>query len=935
MRKMALALACASILGTSTAQAIGLGEMAVRSYLNQPLRAEIPLTDVSAGELDQIRAGFASARSFEEQGLSLSAVAGRIQVQLQGGKHPRIVLTSNAPVRDPVLGVVLELEGPGGVLRRAYDILLDPVTYRPPQPVVSAVTGRKAAPVSRSEPGAAASAPTSRAPAVPLAGRVENGRYIVRSGDTLWRIAFNLRPDGVSTERMMAALRAANPNAFADPSRDETLLTGASLRIPALEEARTAKVVKPQAPAVSEKDAEPAAPAPSAPAVIAPEAPAEPRVAIVAPAQPVAPVVGEVVTPPVVAPVVGEIVSPAATAGETPVPGSAGTDLIQMQEQLEALKIEKEQLHERLGTSEGQMEKMEELLRLKDEQIAQLEQLVAQIGDVEKRLESAVSTEPSVPAEVEKPAQAQVSRPPAPVTPPAQPGEQGGLMATLTNPVSLGAGGLVALLVALLIGRQRRRREQEAALQPVAVPETLSKDEAPSPAVEAVPMAVAGATSAAAVGGAMLGGLEGQEPSQGVSDPVQSVLDEVDVMQAYGLHDRAREVLDEAIARMPEADVLSARRIRLFHEMGAQEDFLRAAEEYHATHPLADDPHWAGIQAIGMASYPDAPLFGGSGTVAHAAAADVEVPSSVFEAPALDLAPASEPAAEPLASLALQESGTDAQPEGRTEQEEALLGLTVAESPVAEQLPGEQVSLEPLSLELPDLGLATDEVEQASRTETSESLAELDLAALELETFSAPFEEKPVAEPLQMLPEVESAQATQAPEFEPLAELDLHDLSLEPASSVGGAELPALEPVVEATSSVQAEAGTISEDDLMLLGLDASSIEAEPLDLSSLPVVEEEVLPEPVEPSRPVMETALPTAPLLSPQGEEQGVSGEAYQAMTSASLDERELKLDMAQALVDLGDHDAARSMLEEVASEREDELTRRARDMLERTTA
>ncbi|HET19779.1 MAG TPA: hypothetical protein ENO16_04145, partial [Chromatiales bacterium] len=531
MRKLALALACASILGTSTAQAMGLGEMAVRSYLNQPLRAEIPLTDVSASELEQIRASFASARAFDEQGLSLSAVAGRIQVQLQGGKHPRIVLTSSAPVRDPVLGVVLEVEGPDGVLQRAYDILLDPVTYRPPQPVVSAVSGRPAtaaagptAPIVKATP--AGTAETSGAK---LKGSVEDGRYIVRRGETLWRIAYNLRPDGVSTEQMMAALRAANPQAFVDPSRDETLLSGASLRIPALAEIRSAKVVKAPVPAADKMEAEPAALPAAAPAVETAEVPAEPRVAIVAPAQPVAPVVGEVVTPPVVAPVVGEVITPHATTGEAP--AGTGTEMIQMQEQLEALKLEKEQLQQRLGTSEGQMGQMEELLRLKDEQIAQLEQLVAQIGEVEQRLEAA--TGPNAPAEAEKPVGAQASRPPAPVPTQAQPEDAGGLMATLTNPVTLGAGGLVALLVALLIGRQRRRREQEAELQPVIVPETQPSAEAQAPASMTAPIVAA----ALAAGGAVAAGLEEQEAPEVASDPVQAVLDEVDVMQAYGLHD--------------------------------------------------------------------------------------------------------------------------------------------------------------------------------------------------------------------------------------------------------------------------------------------------------------------------------------------------------------------------------------------------------------
>ncbi|HET20343.1 MAG TPA: hypothetical protein ENO16_07025, partial [Chromatiales bacterium] len=118
-------------------------------------------------------------------------------------------------------------------------------------------------------------------------------------------------------------------------------------------------------------------------------------------------------------------------------------------------------------------------------------------------------------------------------------------------------------------------------------------------------------------------------------------------------------------------------------------------------------------------------------------------------------------------------------------------------------------------------------------------------------------------------------------------------------------------------------------------GLDASSIAAEPLDLSSLPIVEEEVRSAGAEPSLPVVEAAHPGAAFLSPLAEEQASPDEAPVAATPAAIDERELKLDMAQALVDLGDHEAARSMLEELASEHADALAVRAREMLERTMA
>jgi len=880
MRKLALALACASILGTSNVQAMGLGEMTVRSYLNQPLHAEIPLVDVSVHDLEGIRVRLANAQAFERYGFSLSAVSGRIQVQLRGGKQPRVVLTSRAPIHDPVLGVVLELEGADGVIQRGYDILLDPVGYRVPQQPVLASVGRQNA----------VSSPF--VPDVGLQGSVEDGRYRVRDGETLWRVAYNLRPQGVSTEQMMAALREANPGAFVDPGRSETLLSGAVLRIPQTEEILRARVRTTQAPAAKKPSAEAAAATAKTD-----EAAAEPKVAIVAPAQPKGPVVA--------APVVGEVISPPVTVSEPT--GVVSDELVQMQEQLEAAKVEKEQLLERLGAVEERTKKMEELLRLKDEQIKQLEQLLQA---------AAPESEKAAAGEVKE------SRPP--VAAPPQPEEKEGLLAALTHPVTLGLGGVGALLLALLIGRLRRRREEALAQVAPAV-----QPEASAPAAEAVSMA---APATAAMGAAVAESLAGEETPGAVNDPVQSVLEEVDVMQAYGLHDRAREVLERAIARMPEADVLQARRVRLFHEMGARDEFLRAASEYRATHPAEDDPHWAAIQAIGAAAYADAPLFGGSGGI---------LPETSLEPAA---SPASEAQAE--AALALQpsfvlpEAVTEAEPVVVSQAGETALELPALSEPVEmpkagggapEQPAQEKLTLEPLPLELPALELDEPREMAAPQAVESEPLPALDLQALSLEPVVAEQPSPaPVADETPVLPEVVEPEAPPMPV----------------------AEAPAMP---EQTT----EEG-ISEDDLLLLGLDAASIEAQPLDLATLSADTDQSWQDPEglaseqvgreEPQTvlpPPLEEPLP--PIVGEEGGEVSAAGRQPEmdsaaaptgdasatpvAMPAASFDERSLKLDMAQALIDLGDLNEARGILEEIISTQDDELSQRAREMLERT--
>ncbi|MGC9008798.1 MAG: FimV/HubP family polar landmark protein, partial [Halothiobacillaceae bacterium] len=410
------------------------------------------------------------------------------------------------------------------------------------------------------------------------------------------------------------------------------------------------------------------------------------------------------------------------------------------------------------------------------------------------------------------------------------------------------------------------------------------------------------AVAAAAAGGAMAAPLAEEEASGAAIDPVQSVLEEVDVMQAYGLHDRAREVLDEAIARMPEADVLQARRVRLFHETGARDEFLRAAEAYRTRHPAADDPHWAAIQAIGVAAYADAPLFGGSGVVQPETSGE-----TVHESRAETVAALHPP-------FVLPEAVTAVEPAAVIQAGDVALELPTASESIEtlpveigapEQPAQEEASIEPLSLEWPALELGESREAEAPRAVEPELLPVLDLQTLSLEPAVA--EEPspaPVAGEAPVLPEVAS------PEVPPMS----------------AAEAPVM-------PEMMAELG-ISEDDLMLLGLDTVSLETEPLDLPSLFVGE-------ASQPTPSMTTAAPVAvesvvpPVQSPVVQEQEQErGSASSAIPAAALDERSLKLDMAQALIELGDLEGARGVLEEVLSSGEDELSARAREMLERTT-
>ncbi|MEW6446394.1 MAG: FimV/HubP family polar landmark protein [Pseudomonadota bacterium] len=842
MRKLPLALACAAILGTTNAYAVGMGELHVHSHLNQPLQAEIPLIDATANDIEALSARLADEAAFERFGLSRAAVSGRIHLRIQGGKQPRIVLGSDAPVRDPAMGIVVQLSGPDGTLMRDYSILLDPLGYRPG--VASGVAPRNLpAPVQSSAPSVQPYVQPYIGPTSVVRGPIAEGAYgPVSAGETLYSIANGSRPEGVSVRQAMNAIRRANPQAFNSAG---VLMAGANLHIPSADEMRRA----PDTPQSLPKASPVPVTAPTAASVASPEpkdapspstqvkdsaAPQEPRLAIVEPtapatasSQPPAPVVGEVVATP-----------QAAAPGEG---GVASEQPAQMVEQIEAMRAENESLGQRIATLDTQMKKMEELLHLKDLQIQHLEKLLAEGGMRPQTPQPAVQ---SAPAD-----------------------DDSSLLAGLGVPALLAASGVVVLALAFLFGRSRRRREQQdddlAGAAPIAAPATAVFSSAVAASSPAEPSAV----EVAPVNAPAPAPERSDAPV--ATDPLTEALEEADVMLAYGLHDRAIKVLDEAMMRMPDAPALAARKLKVLHDMGARDEFLHGAEAFRAAFP-DDDAFWPSIKAMGESAYADSPLFGGQEVAEQPAPRSAPVAESVSMEP-VEFKPEPSASAEPLADLSMP------------------LELPVAE-PVSVQPPVASVSPvsvdDELLLPMQDLAFSAPPVMPSAPANVSEPL---ELPPLELELPDITSIGTPPAVPKSASQPIPDA----VPETEATEPLDL-SLSA-PAAVVQEAPAPAS----EQPAPVQSHG--VSEDDLMMLGLDLANLDHD----QELAVMPPEAAPE-----------AL----------------AEAESREHLAHFDEQAAKLDIAQAFIDMSDEANARVLLEEVLRDGSEFQQARAQEMLHR---
>ncbi len=228
------ALAAAAIwsagLYATDASALTLGRVTVQSALGEPLRAEIDLPQITPAEADSLRANLAAPDVFRAQGLEYSPTLNGVNVAMQRRPDGAMVLrlTSDRPINDPFVDLVIDATWNAGRVVRSYTMLFDPPSLRRPAPAVTApaqVTAppspspsparpQAAAPQPQPRPEAApAPAPAAR-PAQPAAARKAGEEVAVRPGDTAGRIASANRPAGASLDQMLVALLRANPDAF-------------------------------------------------------------------------------------------------------------------------------------------------------------------------------------------------------------------------------------------------------------------------------------------------------------------------------------------------------------------------------------------------------------------------------------------------------------------------------------------------------------------------------------------------------------------------------------------------------------------------------------------------------------------------------------------------------------------------------------------------
>lgn len=476
LRKLAVALLSVGVMLPGLGHALAVRDLQTKSALGEPYQGEIELVEVGDLNADEIKVSLATQEDFERLGVErvyfLTDL--RFDVVLNTAGRSYVKISSSKPVREPFLDFVVRIAWPGNTRLQGVTALLDPpvLADTAPQEVARPLVAQPvvAAPV---QPAPVVEAPQEAEPPKPVLPPVADKRpvrqpapaestpvapqpvpqpdgYRTRAGDTMWKVAEQLRPsDAVSVSQTMIAIQRANPKAFAGDNINQ-LKRGQVLRIPSEAQIRE---VSAQEAAASIREQTSEWRSRTAPA----DKPALDAQQVNATAEPVAPKPAAAAPKPEMKLLAQSDKAGASAAGKEQgaVKPADAKKLDENRVKAEAAKAEKEKLAAKVGTLDAKVKSNDQELAVQNAKLAELQ---AKLKDQQAKAEAAKAEAAKVEAakaEAAKSAQA---------------------AATGDKPTATA-------------------EELDAITSPDAAPETAAADTAP--AIEAAPLPAAPAVQAA------------------------------------------------------------------------------------------------------------------------------------------------------------------------------------------------------------------------------------------------------------------------------------------------------------------------------------------------------------------------------------------------------------------------------------------------------
>ena len=584
IKTLSSAVACAVLLSPA-ASAAELGKITVLSAAGQPLRAEVELSAIKPGEAASLLAKLAPPDAYRQANVEFNPALNALTfaVENRNGK-PFIRISSAQPVAEPMVDLLLELSSKSGRQVREYAFVLD-------TPEARQTRGAQVA--APAEPGKAKPA-AAAADSAPPAAKKAAGEYKVKTGDTLSRIASELKPSGVSLDMMLVALYRANPDAFKGENMNR-MQAGRILAVPGADTIRATSAAEAKG-VVTAHAIDFEAYRNKLAGQVAQSKPAKA-------AQPTQSTAGKI--------------GPTRVQ-EKPTAVSESQDKLKLSKAEPAAKAPGKSA---VASEEDKIAKAKQV----DEAAARVKELEKNVSDLEKLM--AVKSKamadksapaPAKPAETAASAAASAAAPAAeaqPAAPKAKPvplvKKPSPLEPTFADKINdhlgaigIGLAALMAAVAALVIARRRKdtppAQDDAAPVFEPEAPVTPPAGVAPEDQQSEASNHLFGAGAAAAAATAGAAALDGNEV-----DPVA----EADVYIAYGRDGQAEDILKEALRIHPDRH---AARLKLLEIYSARNDVRafedQASELYSMTRGQGEE--WPQAAALGLALDPTNPLYG-------------------------------------------------------------------------------------------------------------------------------------------------------------------------------------------------------------------------------------------------------------------------------------------------------------------------------------
>ncbi|MGR8980697.1 MAG: FimV/HubP family polar landmark protein [Gammaproteobacteria bacterium] len=630
VRNLTKTLAVLTLLAPASAYPLGIGSIKLHSALNQNLNAEIPLLLTPGEKVSDIKINLAPPSKFDEAGIPWSYFLSQINFETIERSDGLVVirLSSKEALKEPFLGLLLEVSWPKGSLYREFSLLVDPpeVYEQATVPVIALpennspqfdFTPPESLPETNSPrfnftPSETSDTPRQRKKKPRLTPSNTYGP--TQKSDTLWKISERAgKQRNVSLVQMMMSIFQRNPDAFFTENIN-ALRSGKILKIPQRE--AVLKLSRNQALAEYERQtaawknrnkAGSVEKTPDTKNPLGKDQATENQLILAAPSEESV-VDNAVITP-------GQEQTKTAGNAKNAVLASKDAAQTNISEKTPGYDV----LQNQIIALQQQLSKMQEILAIKDQQLAALQDQI--------NARPATTTQPAAAPSTGAEEKAAPVKVPGPSSQPVKLKTTGSSARQAnTNPESeqesdsyyLPIGAAVLIILSVLGGIWWRKRQIDSTMDDTeshfAPAEDYHPMEQPLAHVARInaPLDENNVFQVGPVGDESSflseftpGDFEAFDNDEAEIDPVS----EADVYLAYGRYQQAEDLMRQALVDQPDRDDCKLKLLEIFNAVENKRAFQAYAEELAASGKQSDPLFWAKVTEMGSEICPDSPLF--------------------------------------------------------------------------------------------------------------------------------------------------------------------------------------------------------------------------------------------------------------------------------------------------------------------------------------